>query len=198
MKKYKIILLLLFVIIYLTFKYFEFQVYKKDKEIHVSDINISIINIPEKLIISIEDIIPSSHILWDIGINEILIERESLEKSNKELNSLSSHSLIIENGAKIQRRTICLNKDCWEFMGMVSVNNDTTVTLLSKNKKNNIKLFKVGDTIFDKLSIVNIKEDSMVVFDSIKDKETTLKLFDINISAYYQKNIKILKKDKDE
>jgi len=208
MKKFQMIAIILFVLIYLSLTYFDLIKYQKDRDAYLSDLNITIVDIPKKIGIDLKEIVSSNASLWDMETNEIILNREMLEKERLERerlerqkngNSLSSSSLPVTNSAKIQKRIICLEKDCWEFMGLISINNKTVVSLLSRNKKKSkLKIFKVGDNLFKNLKIINLEGDSMILLDKEKEKKFLLKLFDINVSAYYQKNVEVPIKDKNE
>jgi len=204
MRKYQIIFILLFIVIYIGLFYLKSNSSKKERDVYLSDLNISIIDIPKKIFVNPKDIVKTNYSLWDIDINKIMLERKRLEdakrlsKKRKNRRKISNSSSIIEDGAKIKKRIICLHNKCWEFMGMISIDNKKVVTLLSREKKDKLKVFKVGDKLLDNLIITNIKEDSLTISDEKKREKFILKLFDINLSAYHQKNIKVSTKDRNE
>lgn len=194
MRRYKVLLSFLFIIFYLLWLYFSYESFRKSREAHLTDINIRIINLKEKISIDTNKLYPSTFTLWDLEMNKILEERRNKEKEDRErkLNEMNSNSFNTEFTSNINliKRKICLEKQCWEFMGMISINNQIEVTLLSTDEKPKLETFSVGDELLEGLVVSKIEEDSLVIFHE-RDKRTfVLKLFEVNASAYLPKDIK--------
>jgi len=192
MKKYQIYLSFLFIIFYLLWLYFSYESFRKSREVYLADINITVVNLKEKILIDNKKIYPSTFKLWDLEVNKILEDRKNKEREKKmtQKSSKSLSSKLIYN-FKIKKRKVCLEKKCWEFMGMITIDNQRYVTLLSTEKKPKLETFSVGDELLKGLFISKIKGDSMSVTYKEKDKKTfVLKLFEVNASAYFPKSIK--------
>jgi len=192
MKKYQIYLSFLFIIFYLLWLYFSYESFRKSREVYLADINITVVNLKEKILIDNKKIYPSTFKLWDLEVNKILEDRKNKEREKKmtQRSSKSLSSKLIYN-FKIKKKKVCLEKKCWEFMGMITIDNQRYVTLLSTEKKPKLETFSVGDELLKGLFISKIKGDSMSVTYKEKDKKTfVLKLFEVNASAYFPKSIK--------
>jgi hypothetical protein len=83
-----------------------------------------------------------------------------------------------------------LERECWEFVGIIKVGNRVAVTLLSKRKNSKLETFKIGDYLLENLKIVAIKGDYITLIDTKKGKRFSLRLFDVDISKYRPKRIK--------
>jgi len=195
MRKYKILLSFLFIVLYLLWFYFSYDSFRKSREVRLADINLTVINLKEKISIDNKKLSSSTFTLWDLEVNKILEDRknkenEALEQKLNQMNLNSSQTELSSN-FNLTKRKICLEKRCWEFMGMVSIGNKTQVTLLSTDEKPKLETFSVGDELLKGLIISNIKGDSMSVISKEKNKKIfTIKLFEVNASAYSPKNIK--------
>ena len=195
MRKYKILLSFLFIILYLIWLYFSYESFRKSREVYLADMNITVFNLKERISIDKKKLYSSTFTLWDLEVNKILENRRNKENAEREnkLNQMSLNSSKREFGSnfKLIKRKICLERKCWEFMGMVSIDNQTQVTLLSTDAKPKLETFSVGDELLKGLIISKIKGDSMSVTYKEKDKKTfVLKLFEVNASAYFPKDIK--------
>ena len=187
MKKHQFILILFLVLLYLIFFYFNYSV-SKDREVYLSDLNKTIVNINQKIAIDSEDIYPASYLLWGLNRSKLLKERESKIDEKKEKKIIEKE--ILEKNIKLVKRVICLEKKCWELMGIMSINGVKTLTLLSKEKKRKLQIFKVGEELLPKILIKDIKGESMILLNKEKNREIVLKLFDVNMSQYLPKIIK--------
>jgi hypothetical protein len=172
--------------------YFNYLSKFKEREVYLSDINKSIVNIKERVTIDDKLIPHSVHTLWGLDKSKLLTKRESaIEKSQKKKGKDLMLKAIVKKDIDLKRRKICLNKTkCWEFMGMVTINNKTEVTLLSSDKKPELKSFNIGDELLEGLVISKIKGDGMTVIHKKDKKVFVLKLFEVNASAYLPKLIK--------
>jgi len=124
---------------------------------------------------------------WDMKESDILKRRkeEDLllnEKANE--NNMTKK----EKNFDIKKRIICLEKQCWEFLGVVTINNKSGVTLLSKENK--LETFHVGDQLLENLTIVEITSEKMLLNDLKKKKKIELKLFDVDMEHYLPKSKK--------
>jgi len=192
MKKYQIFLSFLFIIFYLLWLYFSYESFRKSREVYLADINITVVNLNEKILIDNKKIYPSTFKLWDLEVNKILEDRKNKEREKKmtQMSSKTLYSKLTYKFKKIKKK-VCLEKKCWEFMGMITIDNQRYVTLLSTDKKPKLETFSVGDELLKGLFISNIKGDSMSVTYKEEDKKTfVLKLFEVNASAYFPKSIK--------
>jgi len=191
MKKYQLILILFLVFLYSIIFYFNHLFLVKKREVYLSDINKSIINIEEKIVINSEEIYPSTYNIWGLNRSKLLEERENKIKSRLEEDNKITNNKSFEENININHKTICIDKKCWKFLGVFTMNNTRNVTLLSLGKQEKLETFKKGDILLDSLVIRSIEENRMVVFHSKKEKVFILKLFDINISAYYPTKIQL-------
>jgi len=189
MKKYQIVLTFLFIVFYLFGLYITYKSFEKSKEVKLNDINITVIDIKKKLSIDINKIYHSTYRLWGLEQSKILRDRikKRIKKSRKTKNKLSK---INNSKINVLKRKICIGKNCWIFMGIVGIGNQTKVTLLSTDKKPKLKTFMIGDELLKDLVIVKITEDEMIVLHKKDKKKFVLKLFEINIKKYFPKDIK--------
>jgi len=191
MKKYQIILTFLSILFYLLWSYIAYESFRKSKEVQFLDTNLTVIDIHKRISINTKELYASGFKLWDLDMNKILEERRKKENKLKvqELNNRESMPSMSESIAHINssKRKICLNKKCWEFMGMVTINNKTQVTLLSIDKKSRLETFALGDELLDGLIISKIKGDIMIITHKEDEKKFVLKLFEVNASAYLPK-----------
>lgn len=189
MKKYPLILILSLTFLYLLHFYFKQISMVKDREAYLSDLNQTIIDIDKYTIINVKKIYPSSYRLWGLSKSKLLKEREQkIEKKEDKVKMVDKKKL--NENINLIKRKICLNKKCWEFMGMVTINNKMQVTLLSTDKKSKLESFRVGDELLDNLIISQIQGDTMTIIHKKDKKAFILKLFEVNTSAYSPKNIK--------
>ena len=189
MKKHQFILILSLILLYLLFFYLNYPT-PKDRKVYLSDLNKSIVNLNKKIAIDSENIYPSSYLLWGLKRSKILEKREMKTKTKKEIRKKTIKKEKLKKDIKLVKRTICLEKKCWEFMGVVIIGNKYSVKLLPKEKKSKLETFKVGDSLLEDLMITKIKGESMTLLNKVKNKKITLKLFDVNISQYSPKTIK--------
>ena len=199
MKKYQIVLTLFMTLLYLLWSYFTYKSFRNSKEVQLSDTNLTVIDVKKRISINSEDLYGSSFKLWDLDINKILEEREKKEHELK-IQELQTNKKTMFDSAEsfsninVLKRKICLNNKCWKFMGMLTINNKTQVTLLSIDKKSRLETFGLGDELLDGLMISKIKGDIMIITHKKDEKKFILKLFDVNASAYLPK----AKKEVDE
>ena len=193
MKKYQIILILLAILLYLLKAYFSYNSLRSSKEVRLSDINLTVIDIRKRLFIDSKNFCDSTFKLWDLDISKILEDRKEEDLKMKELlanqNSTLSENKVLAN-INASKRKICLEKECWQFMGMITINNKTKVTLLSTDKKPKLETFSVGDELLEGLTITEITGDKMIVVHKKDERKFILKLFEVNASAYFPKSIK--------
>jgi len=181
MKKNQLFITLFITISYLTWNYYTYESSRKKREAFLSDLNISVINMREYLATkSIKTDVNYS--FWDLKKSDIVLKREKklalLKKDNNKK---------IDNKDKLnlKKRVICLKGNCWEFMGIVVINNVPKVTLLSKDKK--LKTFQVNDMLLEGVKIIKIRGDELVVEEIKEKKRFSLKLFEINVKKYLPK-----------
>jgi hypothetical protein len=189
MKKYQFILTFLVILFYLIGSYFSYSFLRKNIEIKLSDINLTVVNIKKRVSINSKNIYSSTFKLWDLDISKILEERKKelvkQQLSSSDTLALSEKELL--SNINSTRRRICLEKECWEFMGIVTVGNRTKVTLLSTDKKPKLKTFSVGDELLEGLTISKLTGDNMIIIHKKDKKKFVLKLFEVNASAYFPK-----------
>lgn len=191
MKRYKIILTFIFIIFYLLWLYISYDSFRKSREVYIADINMSIVDIKDRVKININNIYSSNFKLWNLDINKILEYRIS-KKEAKSINSHISNRNLPHKLSQfhLAKRKICLDKQCWEFMGIISIGKSIEVTLLSGDSKQKMETFTIGDELLDGLVITKIEGDKMVVKDNKKGEKFILKVFDVDSSAYLPKKIK--------
>ena len=187
MKKYKTLLTIGLVLLYLFGLYTSYSLFLKPKKVYLKDLNITIPNIDKKVAISLDDVHHTSFKYWGLKRNKLLDKRES-KKNSSIIATVNVKKDIPKYNLK--ERTICYNEKCWEFMGIITIKGETTVTLLSKEKKRNLETLKVGDELLKGLLVIDIKEDRVVLSSLKKKKKFTLKLFEIDASKYYPKKTK--------
>lgn len=193
MKRYKIILVLLLFLLYFFGKYFDYMKLHKNKNAFLSDFNISIIDMQEKLLEGNQSFYDANFTFWEMRRSKILEKREKellLARENNKSNALAK-----EKNLTLTQRVICLGKECWEFLGVLTIDNKTVVTLLSMKKKGKLQNFQLHDMLLKNIEIIDIKSDSMKVIDRKKNKIFNLKLFEIDILKYQPKKNK---KEKNE
>jgi len=191
MKKYQIIFAIAVWLFFLLSFYLETASSQKSSKVYLEDLNRSVTNFQELLFVPPDKIYANDFTLWDMKISKLLKERDkkSLQEDEQKLKSLEIDKPKEQN-LNVKYRTICIEKKCWQLMGVMSINGVKTLTLLSKEKKNRLQVFKIGDELLPKIIIKNIKGESMILLNEEKDKEIVLKLFDVNISQYLPKIIK--------
>jgi hypothetical protein len=191
MKKYHFILIIFSILFYLLSFYFNYLSVLKDRKVYLSDINKSIINIKDRVKIDSELIFSSFYTLWGLDKSKLLERRENIfEKSKDKKNKELVAQRVLKKNIDLKKRKICLNENCWEFMGIVTINNKVEVTLLSSETKPKLESFHVGDELLEGLIISKIKGDDMTVIHQKDKKKFVLKLFEVNTSAYFPKTIK--------
>ena len=192
MKKYQILLLMLTIFLYLFISYLSYTSLRDSKKVRLRDNNLTVVDIKKRVSINSKDIYASNFKLWDLEINDILEKRQKKEKESTKLNLNHNNKSLKESVVNISstKRKICLNKKCWEFMGMVTINNQTQVTLLSIDEKPKLEIFRVKDELLSDLIITKIEGDNMIVTYKKDKKEFILKLFEVNASAYSVKTAK--------
>lgn len=190
MKKYQLILILSLMLLYLVFFYFSYSM-PKQREVYISDLNQTIVNIHQRIAIDSNDIYPSSYLLWGLNKSKLLENREKkeLKESNKKVETVKENKSK-EYNVDVKYRTICVEKHCWELVGIMTIDGIQTLTLLSKEKKRKLELFKIGDELLPNIIIEKIKGESMILLNKEKNKEIILKLFDVDLSKYLPKNEK--------
>lgn len=187
MKKYKIVFTFLFILLYLLWYYLSYSSLRKSREAYIADVNITVIDIADRVKVDIHRVYDSNFKLWDLEINKILEDRE--KKREKDASQTIQKESSSQKGSRfnLTKRKICLQKRCWEFMGMLTIGKKVEVTLLSTDKKRKLGTFSVGDELLEGLIIRKIKGDRMVVLDKKKDKKFILKVFEVNATAYLPK-----------
>ena len=183
MKKNQIFLILFIIITYLAWNYYAYESSRKRQQAFLSDLNISVIDMKEYLSIkSIET--DANHTFWDLEKSDILLNREkklALLAKNQNQDKKNNN----DAGVELKKRVICLGEACWEFFGIVEINNRAEVTLLSKDKK--LQTFQVHDMLLENIEIIKIGGDELVVEDIKKKKRFSLKLFEVDITKYLPK-----------
>ena len=183
MKKNQILLILFIVVIYLAWNYYTYESARKKREAFLSDLNISIIDMKEYL--SVKSINTDvNYTFWDLKKSYILLNQEKklallTKKQNQDKKNNNEAEL------NLKKRVICLVEECWEFLGIVEINNIPEVTLLSKDKK--LQTFHLHDMLLEDVEIIKIRGDELVVEDIKKKKRFSLKLFEVDISKYLPK-----------
>ena len=190
MKKYKFFISTFFIFIYLFLLYLEDASLSKYREVSLRDLQMQTINMDKLLIVPIDTFHHSSFHEWGIQKSWLLEKREKNAKLLEEQkDKISLNPKENNQNYNLTNRVICLNKTCWEFMGIVKIKDQIRVTLLSKEKQHKLETFKVGDNLLEGLKIRDILGDEMLLFDAEKDEVFSLKLFDVNISKYFPKKI---------
>ncbi len=191
MKKYQTIFTLVVWLFFLLSFYLETASSQKNSKIYLEDLNRSVTNFQELLFIPAEKIHANDFKLWDMKISKLLEERENkrLKEDEKKLKNTEVDKSKKQN-LNVKYRTICVEKKCWQLMGIMSINGVKTLTLLSKEKKTKLQIFKVGEELLPKILIKDIKGESMILLNKEKNREISLKLFDVNMSQYLPKIIK--------
>jgi hypothetical protein len=191
MKKYQIIFALVIWLFFLFSFYLETASSQKKSKVYLEDLNRSVLNFQDILSIPVEKIYMNDFKLWDMKLSNLLKERDKkrLQSDKEKLKSVKIDKPKKQD-LNVKYRTICIEKKCWQLMGIMSINGIKTLTLLSKEKRNRLQVFKIGDELLPKIIIKNIKGESMILLNEEKNKEIILKLFDVNISQYLPKTIK--------
>jgi len=189
MKKYQIIFLLVVWLFFLLSFYLEMTSSQKNSKVYLEDLNRSVTNFQELLFIPSEKIYANDFRLWGMKISKLLEDRENKRLKEEKLKSTEVNKIKKQN-LKVKYRTICVEKKCWELMGIMSINGVKTLTMLTKEKKNKLEIFKVGEELLPQIIIKDIKGENMFLLNKEKNREIVLKLFDVNISQYIPKDIK--------
>ena len=191
MKKYQIIFTIIVWLFLIIKFYLETAPSQKNSTVYLEDLNKSLVNFQELLFIPTEKIYPNDFMLWDMKISKLLKDRKKrqLLKNKKKLQTKKVNKSKEQN-IKVKYRTICVEKKCWQLMGIININGIKTLTLLSKEKKSKLQIFKVGEELLPKILIKEIKGESMILLNKEKNKEIILKLFDVDISQYLPKTVK--------
>ena len=183
MKKNQIFLILFILNIYSVWNYYTYESSRTRQQAFLSDLNISVIDM--KTYLSIKDIkTDANHTFWDLEKSDLLLKREEkLALLAKDQNQDKNNN---EAKLSLKKRVICLREECWEFFGIVEVNNRPKVTLLSKSQK--LQTFQVHDMLLENIEIIKIRGDELVVKDIKKNKRFSLKLFEVDITKYIPKS----------
>ncbi len=187
MKKYQITFIFIFLFFFLVNLYFDLNKTARVREVHLTDFNRSVIDLKKSLNIPKSKIYPNNFKLWDMKVSKIIKSKEE-EKIKKDKKNLQKKKK--EQNIKIKYREICIENECWQLTGIMSINNIKNLILLKKDKKPKVEIFQIGDELLPKISIIDIRGDSMILLNKEKDKKIILKLFDINVSKYKPKTTK--------
>ena len=199
MKKYQILFTLIIIIIYIFKVYIDYSSLNKSKKAYLEDLSMNLVDINESIYFPLDKLQVTSFKYWGLKRSSLLRKREEDVLKKKFLSNKNHNSIKMIKNFKLTDRTICLENKCWEFMGIVKTDNQTQVTLLSKEKNQKLKTFKVGSQLLENLDIVEISSNMMVLFDNKKKKRFYLKLFDVDMSRYYPKpKLKLNKKELNE
>ena len=199
MKKYQMLFGLVVIILYLFQVYIDYSSLNKNKKAYLEDLSMNLVDINKSISFPLTKLQATSFKYWGLRRSSLLRKREEDALKRKFLSKKSDSSIKMIKNFKLTDRTICLENKCWEFMGIIKIDNQTQVTLLSKEKKQKLKTFKVGSSLLENLDIVEISSNRMVLFDRKKKKRFYLKLFDVDISRYYPKpKLKLNKKELNE
>jgi len=197
MKKYQIVFALFVWLFFLLSFYLETASSEKNSKVYLEDLNRSVINFQELLSVPSDKIYANNFKLWDMQMSNLLKDRNTQrlkDKNNKHLkeDELKGKNMdnFKEQNLNVKYRTICVEKKCWQLMGIMSINGVKSLTLLSKEKKRKLQLFNLGDELLPKIIIKNIKGESMILLNKEKNKEIVLKLFDVDMSQYLPRIIK--------
>jgi len=185
MKKYQIILVLLLPILSLSWAYLDYETLRKNRNVFLSDLNITIIDMQKKLLEKSQSFYDANCTFWEMKSSEILKNREKKQLLEREKNS--TNDLKRGKSLNLKNRVICLGKECWEFLGVVTMDNKVTVTLLSKNKASELKTFQLHDMLLENIEIIDIQSDGMNVMNKTTNKKISLKLFEVDIDKYLPK-----------
>ena len=184
MKKHQVLLILFIIIIYLGWNYYDYESSRKRQQAFLSDLNISVIDM--KAYLSVKSIqTDANHTFWDLEKSSLLLDRE---KKLKLLTKNQNQNLKKNDDSEevdLKKRVICLGEECWEFFGIVEINNRPQVTLLSKDKK--LQTFFLNDMLLENIKIIKIRGDELVVEDIKKKKQFSLKLFEVDIHKFLPK-----------
>lgn len=190
MKKYQIIFALVVWLSLIINFYFKVSSSHKNSQVYLRDLNQSIINLKELLSTPIQKIYTNDFKLWDMKISKLLEDREKKElKESEKLETLNSHKPK-ERNVNVKYRTICIEKHCWQLVGIMTIDGVKTLTLLNKEKKTKLELFKIGDELLPNIIIEKIKGESMILLNQEKHQKIILKLFDVDLSQYLPKKLK--------
>jgi len=187
MKKYQIIFILFVVIFYLLFNYFTFESLRKEREAFLSDINISLIDLDKELFQNNTLLGEVAFSFWDM--EESLILKNRIKNLLKVEDKKSDETVENKEKVNLKNRTVCLGKKCWEFLGIITINNETVVTLLSTEAKSKLETFHVNDMLVENLKIIKIKGDELLLEEQTDKENFTLKLFNVNMEKYIPKKL---------
>ena len=182
MKKYQYALSIIFIFLYLFFFYLENISSIKYKKASLKALEVEVIEMEKLLMISTDKFYSSTYHNWGLQKNSLLIQRE------KKTHNVQNTVIKKNQDYKSTKRMICLNKLCWELMGIVTTGKIKSITLLSKNKNSKLKTFMLDDILLDNLKIIEINNHGVILLDSKKEEKIKLKLFDVDISKYYLQN----------
>jgi len=191
--RYKIIFVLIFILLYLLNIYIDYIPLNQKRKVYLKDLDISIVDINKTVWVDTNNFFSTSFHDWGLKKSSLLKKREkNIKEKSKKDNKLLK---IKDKNFDIKNRVVCLDKECWEFMGIIKIGNSLGVTLLSKKKNSKLKTFKVGDLLLNNLKIIDINQETLLLLDMKKNKKISLKLFDVDISKYKPKNVKETKKE---
>jgi len=192
MKKYQIIFTLTVWMILLLSFYLETVSSQKNRKIYLKDLNKSVTNFNEELKIPIDKIYLNDFKLWDMKISKLLENRvkKLLLENENELKDMGLNNKIKKQNFNIKYRTICIETQCWQLMGIMSINGIKKLTLLNKKPSSKLQVLNIGDELLPGIIIKNIKGESMILLNKEKNKEFILKLFDIDMSQYLPRVLK--------
>ena len=113
------------------------------------------------------------------------------EAKKKIINEDINKSIDINTSIVIKKNksSLCVNKDCFRFLGLYNKKNDLFVSLYNKNFKSKIKNFIKDENIAYTLYVKNIYKNTVIVADTNSSDEWNFKLFDVNATKYKPKDI---------
>lgn len=187
MKKYQFIFIVVVVLLYLLNSYYDYEEIRRTRKAFLSDLNITIVDLPKRLAFDNTLLVDANFTFWDMTESDILKKRKAKDLLLKEKANENSVTKK-ENSFNLKKRIICLEKQCWEFLGVVTINDKSVVTLLSKENK--LETFHVGDQLLENLTIVEITSEKMLLNNLKKKKKFELKLFDVDMEQYLPKSKK--------
>jgi hypothetical protein len=186
MKKSQYLVFIFLLLGYLYVSYVEYRPLLKIREPKLNDLNISVVNLHKTLNHSSFHFLGTGFAEWGLKKSMLLVQREKKTVVKKEK---KVQSMKITPSIKRIKRILCLEKKCWEFVGVATINGMDAITLLEKSKNSKLKTLKIGEELLDNLTITAVESESIRLYDKKMKKNIHLKLFDVNMSKYYPKTI---------
>ena len=166
---YSIIIFAFIIIVFLSYKTFNEERVSFSKSKYIKELNTTLFLSHQKTFSMLKDF----NYLWGVTTPK-KVKKKKKKKSTK----------IIQ-----KNNQICINKDCYRFLGLYYKKDKIYITFYSKKFKKRIKDFSIGEELARPLYIDSYKNNRLYIKDQLNKKIWYFDFFNVNASKYKPKDI---------